>query len=158
MGRKFLWYITVTINEFFLSRVHQALPINLIEHFWHSFSKFLCISKTKMTAHDFWHLISFFLPLIIVGRQNYFYQNFCLEKTFQWYETRHTFQFEILKLPPSTSLGGADRSSIFASTDSSSKNIECVFFDISIQGLFLEMFDRFHLFVTPGIFEHIKID
>ena len=88
------------------------------------------------------------IPLIIVARQNYFYQNFRFKKTFSGVVTKRTFPFEISKLFPIYPPRGTERSSTFASTDSFLKNIDYIFLYFSIQSVFLVIFDRFHLFVT----------
>ena len=97
------------------------------------------------------------INLIIIKSQNYFYQNFRLKKTFPKIYTRRIFLFEILKLPPYTPLIEARGSLIFGSIKSFLKKIEHIFSYFSIQGVFLEIFDFFHLFVTPGMHKCLHI-
>ena len=57
MGRKFLRHITVIINELVSISAPESLPVNLIEHFLHIFSKFLRISEIEVTEYDFWRTL-----------------------------------------------------------------------------------------------------
>ena len=78
------------------------------------------------------------IPLIITVRQNYFYQNFFLEKTFPIiFNKTHLPNWNFKVDPPSTGEGG--RSSIFASADNFLKNIKYVFFYFSILDVFLKI-------------------
>ena len=92
------------------------------------------------------------IPLIIVARQNYFYQTFCLKKIFpEIWNKMHLpiWNFKVAPIYPPRVVG---RSLIFASRDSF-KHLSA---DLSIQGVFLEIFGWFYLFVKPSI--HTGLD
>ena len=129
MGRIFLWHISVKIN-FFTEFIR--ISINQID-------RTFCTQLFKILTH-FWNraekvcfLVHPELPLIIVARQNFFYQNFYLEKTFlevcnkthlpSWnFIVAHTFNHT----PPLPSV--VERSTIFTNTDSFIETIEYVLF------------------------------
>ena len=94
--------------------------------------------------------------LIIFAHQNYFYQNFCRKKIFRVTCNKMYLPISNFKVAPPPHLptwGGGRRLSvfIFTNTDSFLKTIENLFFHFSTQGVFLEIFDQFNLFVTTGI-------
>ena len=89
------------------------------------------------------------IPLIIITLQNYFDQNFYLEKMFPGICNKIHSHLKFLSCPPSISLGGSRMSSIFVSTDSFFKNFEYIYIFFSTQGVFLKIFGQFDLFLRP---------
>ena len=85
------------------------------------------------------------IPLIIITLQNYFDQNFYLEKMFPGICNKIHSHLKFLSCPPSISLGGSRMSSIFVSTDSFFKNFKYIYIFFSIQDVFLKIFGQFNL-------------
>ena len=96
---------------FFNQNPPESLPSKLTEHFSHSFQKIILDFHHRGAEYDEY-------------RQNYFYRNFCFEKTFQEKKRGRTFALEILNSsPPQTTTRRSCTSSIFASPDSFLKNV-----------------------------------
>ena len=92
------------------------------------------------------------IPLISLHAKTTFIKIFVSERSFQRCVIRRALALEILKLPPSKPLGEPrGRQFSYLQIDLKKKTVNKYFFHFVIQGVFLDIFGRLNLFVTPGI-------
>ena len=114
----------------------QPLSFKLIEQFFTQLFKIVPHFQNRSDRLCF--LTHPSISLIIVERQNYFYQTFCLKKTFTKIGNKTHLPIWNFNAPPHPRKAGM--SSIFASTDISLKNITFrskVYFSRYLTGLIL---------------------
>ena len=92
------------------------------------------------------------ISLIIVKTN--FYQSSVLKRSFQRCVRRCNFQFLILKLPLFTCQESREFPKFSHLQIAFLKRFFYVFFYLSIQGVFHEIFGRFDLFIAPGMHTH----